>query len=90
MADGKVSLETDEIREKEKVSPPVEEGGEPSVTVFRDRILQGDVDGEVVHVVVQDTGRIIFGRCTCDFFDQNLMNRGPCEHMLALRRSVES
>lgn len=79
VTDGKVTLETDEIREKQKVSA---DGG---VTIFRDRIIQADVAGETTHVVVQDTGRIIFGRCTCDFFDQNLLNRGPCEHMLALR-----
>lgn len=88
VAEGRVTLETDEIREKRKVSPSHEEGGEPRVTIFQDRVLQGDVEGKTCHVVLQDTGRIIFGRCTCDFFDENLMNNGPCEHMLALRRAA--
>jgi hypothetical protein len=85
---GEVTLESDTIREKRKIGPPTEEGGEPTVTTFRDRVLDGVVSDESTHVVVQDTGRIIFGRCTCEFFDENLMNRGPCEHMLALRTAA--
>jgi hypothetical protein len=37
-----------------------------------------------VQVVASDAGNIIFGRCSCPFFDANLMQQGPCEHILAL------
>jgi hypothetical protein len=30
-------------------------------------------------------GRLRFGQCSCDFFQRNLMSRGPCEHILAAR-----
>lgn len=53
--------------------------------VFTDRVLDGAVDGHTAHAVIKDTGQLIFGRCTCPFFDENLMAKGPCEHMLALR-----
>lgn len=82
---GRVKIENVEIRRKEKIGAPAQPGGEPVVTVFESRVVQGDVAGCTTHVVIQDTGRIIFGRCTCEFFDENLMNKGPCEHMLALR-----
>ncbi len=29
--------------------------------------------------------QVLEGRCTCNFFQQNKMRKGPCEHMLALR-----
>jgi predicted nucleic acid-binding Zn finger protein len=29
--------------------------------------------------------RMVFGECTCNFFQQNKLFRGPCEHLLALR-----
>jgi hypothetical protein len=37
-----------------------------------------------VEVVLGETGRIIFGRCRCAFFCENILNKGPCEHLLAL------
>jgi hypothetical protein len=37
-----------------------------------------------VEIVIDDNGRMIFGRCTCPFFAEHLMNQGPCEHMIAL------
>jgi hypothetical protein len=52
---------------------------------YRDWRVTGSVgDAKSVEIVVNDTGRIIFGRCSCSFFEENLMNRGPCEHMIAL------
>jgi hypothetical protein len=52
---------------------------------YRDWHVCGAV-GEIpdVQLVVNDGGNIIFGRCTCPFFDANLMQQGPCEHILAL------
>lgn len=29
--------------------------------------------------------RMVLGECTCNFFQQNKLMRGPCEHLLALR-----
>ena len=52
---------------------------------YRDWRVTGSAgDAKPVEIVVNDTGRIIFGRCSCAFFEENLMNRGPCEHMIAL------
>jgi hypothetical protein len=52
---------------------------------YRDWHIHGEVGGfSDVQVVVNDSGSIIFGRCSCPFFETNLMNQGPCEHILAL------
>lgn len=52
---------------------------------YRDWHVSGAV-GEIseVEVVVNDSGSIVFGRCSCPFFDANLLQQGPCEHILAL------
>ena len=42
-----------------------------------------------VMVAVDASGRLRFGRCTCPFFQEHLMARGPCEHILALRFVLE-
>jgi hypothetical protein len=58
--------------------------------VYRDWRVRGRAgDASSVEIVVNETGRIIFGRCTCAFFADNLMNLGPCEHMLALFKASE-
>ncbi len=44
----------------------------------------------IATVSVGDTGRVRFGRCTCKFFADNLMSRGPCEHILAARLALEA
>lgn len=75
VARGAVRVESDELRRRGR---------------FESRFVTGEVDGLATHVVIQDTGRIIFGRCQCPFFDENLLNKGPCEHMLALRRALRS
>ena len=57
---------------------------------YRDwRIIGAAGDQEPVEIVVNDIGRIIFGRCTCPHFAEHLLNRGPCEHMLALFKASE-
>jgi hypothetical protein len=57
---------------------------------YRDwRIIGAAGDQDPVEIVVNDTGRIIFGRCTCPHFAEHLMNQGPCEHMLALFKASE-
>ena len=37
-----------------------------------------------MEIVLNDADRLIFGRCGCVFFQENLMGQGPCEHLLAL------
>jgi hypothetical protein len=53
--------------------------------IFRDWQVNGQVaEQNEVEVVISQEGRIIFGRCGCRFFKENLLNLGPCEHLLAL------
>lgn len=57
---------------------------------YRDWRVTGRADDQdEVEIVLNDMGRIIFGRCACPFFDEHLMNQGPCEHMLALFKASE-
>jgi hypothetical protein len=41
---------------------------------------------EQVSLVLDDDDRLVEARCSCHFYGHNKMARGPCEHMLALRR----
>jgi hypothetical protein len=55
--------------------------------VHRDwRVIGAAGDQQEVELVVNDNGRLIFGRCGCAFFREHLLARGPCEHLLALFR----
>lgn len=36
-----------------------------------------------------DDDRIIDGQCTCHFYHQNKLYKGPCEHMLAIRLAAD-
>jgi hypothetical protein len=51
--------------------------------------LRGSVkDGSKVHTPalrLDGDQRMVFGECTCNFFQQNKLFKGPCEHLLALR-----
>lgn len=61
------------------------EGRITRTIVHRDWRVLGRVGAaDPVEIVVDDGGRMIFGRCTCPFFAEHLMNQGPCEHMIAL------
>lgn len=55
--------------------------------VYRDWRVTGTVDKDKTEIVVGDTGRVLFGTCTCAFFQEHLLGRGPCEHMIALFRA---
>lgn len=74
IARGAVTIDSDERRRR---------------GLYENRVVTGSIEDCAAHVVLADTGRIIFGRCTCPFFDENLMNKGPCEHMLALRSAID-
>lgn len=43
-----------------------------------------------VIVAVDDGGRLRFGHCGCRFFQDNLMSRGPCVHIMAARLAVDA
>lgn len=86
ISEGKVKIETccvEETTKQRRLKTP--DGPVVRQITYRDWHVAGRA-GECadVQVVVNDTGSIIFGRCTCPFFDENLMNKGPCEHILAL------
>jgi hypothetical protein len=52
------------------------------------------IEGEVLDnarkqqpmIALDSDERLVDGRCDCYFYGHNKMMRGPCEHMLALRR----
>jgi hypothetical protein len=54
--------------------------------VFRDWTVSGEIGPgwQPVEIVVNDRGRIIFGRSTTDHFKEHMLNLGPDAHMLAL------
>src|SRR5690606_28309396 len=86
LADGVVSVDTCQVEENLKVKRlKTPDGPITRQIAYRDWRITGRAgDADAVEVAVNDAGRIIFGRCTCDFFQEHLMNQGPCEHILAL------
>lgn len=36
-------------------------------------------------LVIDSDERLVSGKCSCNFFQQNKLMQGPCEHMLAIR-----
>ncbi len=53
--------------------------------IYRDWQVSGSAgDQNAVEIVVNDEGRLLFGTCACAFFKDNLLNKGPCEHLAAL------
>lgn len=82
------SCTCDETRKTRRFKTP--DGPSVREIVYRDWRVRGRVAEQTeVEVVVGDTGRIIFGRCGCAFFRENLLNLGPCEHILALFEGSE-
>jgi hypothetical protein len=78
-----------ETRKTKNLHTP--EGKVRREVVDRDWHVTGEAGGQGgVEVVVNDSGRIIFGTCNCPFFDENMLNRGPCEHMIALLAASEA
>jgi hypothetical protein len=96
LAERKVRVGSSVAEETKKVrafrDPATGEAKEKIVReiTYRDWRIIGAAGGQdPVEIVVNDTGRIIFGRCTCPHFAEHLMNQGPCEHMLALFKASE-
>lgn len=86
LAEGRVKVETccaQETTKTRRLKTP--DGPVERQITYRDWHVAGAVgDIPEVEVVVNDSGSIIFGRCSCPFFDANLLQQGPCEHILAL------
>jgi predicted nucleic acid-binding Zn finger protein len=74
--------EPQETRKTKRLKTP--DGPVVREIVYRDWRVTGTVGQDRTEIVVSDTDRILFGTCSCAFFQENLMGRGPCEHMLAL------
>lgn len=96
IADGKVRVTSNNAEETKKVRSfrdPNGDSAKARITrevTYRDWRVIGEVDDQKsVEIVVNDSGRIIFGRCTCPHFAEHLLNQGPCEHMLALFKASE-
>lgn len=92
LADGEVTVESAEARETRKTRKLSSPNGPRLVEVIhRDWVLQGSVGEQPeVEVVLDHHDRMIFGRCSCSYFRDNLLHRGPCEHLLALRMAFEA
>ncbi|MFZ5440016.1 MAG: hypothetical protein ACOZQL_08395 [Myxococcota bacterium] len=86
LARGEVALTSASTRETTKQKRFKTPDGELfKELVFRDWVVHGRVGPQPeVELVLNDEDRLIFGRCRCAFFDEHLMNRGPCAHLLAL------
>lgn len=86
IASGEVSVESCAAQEARKTRTfKTPEGPLTRDVVYRDHRVTGAMPGASrTEIVVAETGRIIFGTCTCAFFEQHLLNQGPCAHMVAL------
>lgn len=52
-------------------------------------VVQEGTTSHKTLITLDGIGRLRYGRCTCPFFEENLMGRGPCAHMLAVRLALE-
>jgi hypothetical protein len=92
LRDGRFRIDSCEIKQEvrhRKVQTA--DGIEYRDQVYRDWHVRGGAgDVEGVELVINHSGRIIFGRCDCEFFRENQLNKGPCSHMYALFRASAS
>ena len=77
-----------ETRKQKRLKTP--DGPVTRELILRDWEVKGTAGDEPrVEIVIDDRGQLIFGTCGCRFFQENLMNQGPCEHMIALFSASE-
>jgi hypothetical protein len=76
---GRVSLHT-------VTDPDPTKGGRQETRALA--TVEDDVTYDV-SIAVDGNGRLRFGRCRCPFFQNNLMSRGPCTHILAARLALD-
>jgi hypothetical protein len=81
------SCEPQENRKSRRFRNPADGALMVREIIHRDWRVTGAVGGQQTEIVVSDSGRVIFGTCGCPFFQDNLLGRGPCEHMIALFHS---
>jgi hypothetical protein len=78
-----VSAVSRETRKQRRLKTP--DGPVFRELVFRDWVVSGSVGAEAaVELTLNEEDRLIFGRCGCAFFAENLLAKGPCEHLVAL------
>ncbi len=86
IARGAVSITTAaprETRKRKRLKTP--DGPVFREVILRDWVVQGKAGDESdIELVLSDEDRLIFGRCGCAFFKENILNQGPCAHLLAL------
>jgi hypothetical protein len=89
---GQVVVTSEDVRETRKVRKlPTPEGHVLREVVHRDWVVHGSVGPQTaVELVLNDEDRLLFGTCKCEFFRENLMNHGPCAHLLALLRVAKA
>ena len=86
-----VRVESSAPRETRKVKRLVTpDGPVHREVVYRDWEASGRAGDHDVEIVLNDSGRIIFGKCTCEHFADHLLNQGPCAHMMALHAASET
>jgi len=74
-----------EVQEQRKLKRlPGPHGQGERELIFRDWKVRGRVQDLELEMVVSEREQILFGRCGCDFFQSHLLQKGPCEHLLAL------
>jgi hypothetical protein len=86
-----VAISTCAPRETRKLKRlPSPDGILEREVVYRDwQVTGGVADQQAVEIVIDDRGTIIFGRCGCRWFQEHLLARGPCEHMLAMLQASQ-
>jgi hypothetical protein len=69
------------------VTSATDVGGDKGGTLIKGRTKTGKGQGGASDswLKLDADERIIDAGCTCNFFQQNRLRKGPCEHMLALR-----
>lgn len=87
---GEVRLSACEPEEQRKVKLiPSPDGALRREVIYRNWRIAGTAGGQAVEVVLSETGRLMYGKCGCRFFADNILNLGPCAHMLALLEASE-
>jgi hypothetical protein len=84
---GVASCQPEEQRKSKKIPSP--DGVAVREVIYRNWRVHGVVDDQQVELALSETGRLIFGKCGCRYFADNLLNQGPCAHMLALLQASE-
>ena len=64
---------------------PLPGGGVALAGQIKDPARSGQAAQATASLTIDGDERIIQAECTCNFFRQNRLRKGPCEHVLALR-----